>query len=263
MRKNKFLLLTIVLFLCVVFCASSADAAHPLITDDTGVQGKGKMQIELNGEYASDRETNASDEEIVTRDAEAAVSFTYGISDSIDGVIGVPYVWSEIHDSASTHESAKGISDMSVEVKWRFFEKEGFSLGLKPGMSIPTGDDEKGLGTGKYGFSAYFIATYEAGQWAFHANLGYIRNNNKDDERKNLSHASLASELAITENLKAVVNVGIDRNPDCTSDKDPVFLIGGLIFALSEDFEIDAGIKKGMTDPEADTTALAGMTARF
>ena len=263
MRKSKLSLLTIVLFLCVVFSAPSADAAHPLITDDTGVQGKGKMQFELNGEFASDRETDAAGVEIVARDAEVAAAFAYGITDSIDGVMGLPYAWSELHDSASTHESAKGISDMSVEVKWRFFEKEGLSLGLKPGMSIPTGDDEKGLGTGKYGFSAYFNATYEAEPWAFHANLGYIRNNNKVDERENLSHASLASELAIVKNLKAVVNVGIDRNPDRTADKDPVFLLGGLIYALSEDFEIDAGIKKGVTDPETDTTALAGMTARF
>lgn len=32
-------------------------AAHPLITDDTGTQGKGKFQIEVNSEFAYDKET--------------------------------------------------------------------------------------------------------------------------------------------------------------------------------------------------------------
>ena len=31
-------------------------AAHPLITDDTGTQGKGKFQLELNGQYDRDKE---------------------------------------------------------------------------------------------------------------------------------------------------------------------------------------------------------------
>ena len=31
-------------------------AAHPLITDDTGTQGKGKFQLEVNREYGYDKE---------------------------------------------------------------------------------------------------------------------------------------------------------------------------------------------------------------
>jgi len=33
----------------------------------------------------------------------------------------------------------------------RLFEKNGFSLAFKPGMSFPSGNEEKGLGTGKLG----------------------------------------------------------------------------------------------------------------
>jgi hypothetical protein len=35
---------------------AAAFAAHPLITDDAGTQGKGKFQIELNGEFTYDKE---------------------------------------------------------------------------------------------------------------------------------------------------------------------------------------------------------------
>ena len=39
-----------------VFFSQSGLAAHPLITDDTGTQGRGKSQIEANAEYAYDKE---------------------------------------------------------------------------------------------------------------------------------------------------------------------------------------------------------------
>lgn len=51
------------------------------------------------------------------------------------------------------HANEKGLSDASFEVKWRFYESKGLSLGVKPGMSFPTGSERKGLGAGKYGFS--------------------------------------------------------------------------------------------------------------
>ena len=35
---------------------AAAFAAHPLITDDAGTQGKGKSQIELNSEFTYDTE---------------------------------------------------------------------------------------------------------------------------------------------------------------------------------------------------------------
>lgn len=35
----------------VVLTSGTAFAAHPLITDDTGTQGQGKFQLEVNGEW--------------------------------------------------------------------------------------------------------------------------------------------------------------------------------------------------------------------
>lgn len=36
--------------------AGTALAAHPLITDDTGTQGKAKFQLEVTGEASNDKE---------------------------------------------------------------------------------------------------------------------------------------------------------------------------------------------------------------
>ena len=93
-------------------------------------------------------------------------------------ILGVPYEWIRAKEEGDTF-TENGISDISLEVKWRFYEKDGLSFALKPGISMPTGDEEKGLGAGRVGYRIFFITTKEIAPWAFHLNLGYIRNENK------------------------------------------------------------------------------------
>jgi hypothetical protein len=232
-------------------------AAHPLITDDTGTQGKGKFQLELNSEFAHE------DEDGLTEDVfEFASILSYGLNDSVDVVLGIPYQFIHLKEDGQK-DSENGLSDISLELKWRFYEKDGLSFALKPGMTLPMGDDDKGLGAGKITYSAFFITTKEIHPWAFHLNLGYIRNENKADERKNLWHASVAGEVEVMRDLKIVGNIGVERNTDRTVDIHPAFILGGVIYSLSENLDIDFGVKGGMNKPEADYSVLAGIAWRF
>jgi len=43
---------------------------------------------------------------------------------------------------------------------------------------------------------------------------GYIRNENKVDERKDIWHASFAATWEVVKNLKLAADIGIERNPD-------------------------------------------------
>ncbi len=62
---------TMVLALCSVSFAS-----HPLITDDTGTQGKGKFQLEVNGGYGQGEEDG-----VTTKTTQILTMLTYGLSD--------------------------------------------------------------------------------------------------------------------------------------------------------------------------------------
>ncbi|MBU1206781.1 MAG: transporter [Proteobacteria bacterium] len=251
------------LVLCtVLFVPAVTWAAHPLITDDSGTQGKGKFQFELNGQYDSDKETVAG---VSTKSTGGQVGATlsYGIIESADLVLSLAYVWGKVEEDGATVYDEKGISDTTFEVKWLFFEKESWSLALKPGVSFPTGDENKGLGTGKTGYHVFLIASKEVASWAFHANLGYIRNENKFDEEKNIWHVSLATTYEVVKDLKVVGNIGIERSPDKTSDNDPAFLIGGFIYSVSKNFDLDCGVKYGLTSSETDLSVLAGIAFRF
>jgi hypothetical protein len=248
----------------VAITAGSAFAAHPLITDDTGTQGKGKAQLEFIGEYGVDKEEGVTEKSF---EAPTVPFLSYGLSDTIDLVFGLPYVSVRVEDAGTT-TSARGAADMSIELKARVYEKDGLSFAVKPGISLPTGDEEKGLGNGKVSYSTFFIATKEAEPWAFHFNVGYIRNEYKlqaDEEanRKDIWHVSLASQVEVVKDLNLVANIGMERNPDVTSDVNPAFVLGGFVYAVSEKIDLDFGVKGGLNKAETDMTFLAGVTWRL
>jgi len=255
--KMKGLICSVMCFLSISSLTTDVFAAHPLITDDTGTQGKGKFQLEVNGEYGHDR-----DDGVTTKVVQLTSALTYGIIDPLDIILGIPYQHIRIEDSEGVTKG-DGASDLSLELKWRFYEQDGLSFALKSGVTLPAGDDEKGLGSGKVTYHLFFIGTKEMKPWAFHLNLGYIRNENKRDERKNLWHASLAATVEVVKDIKVVGNIGIQRHTDRNINIDPAFILGGLIYSLSENFDIDFGVKGGLTKPETDYSVLAGITWRF
>jgi hypothetical protein len=244
--------------------AGTANAAHPLITDDTGTQGKGTTQFEFIGEYGQNKEEGVTEKKF---EVPTVPFLSYGITDSLDLVFGLPYSTVTV-DDGQTANTVRGFKDASIELKARFYEKDGLSLAVKPGMSLPTGNEEKGLGNGKTSYSAFFITTKEASPWAFHVNVGYIRNEYKlqaDEEanRKDIWHVSLASQVEVVKDLNLVANIGIERNPDVTSDVNPAFVLGGLVYAAGEKMDLDFGVKGGLNKTETDYTVLAGVTWRL
>lgn len=250
------------LFIAVFVLSSASFAAHPLITDDTGTQGKGKFQVEINSEFSYDKETE-EDVTIKETGRETATILSYGITDAMDVVLGLPYQWNKTWEDGEETSDEEGISDMSVELKWMFYESDGLSLALKPGITLPTGADEKGLGAGRATYSMFFITTKEIGPWAFHLNLGYAGNENRVDERKDIWHVSLASGVEAVKKLRLVANAGVEKNPDKASHTDPAFILGGIIYSITDDIDVDFGLKAGLNKPETDYSILTGINFRF
>ena len=254
--------LVVMAALNVMLGAAPAFGGHPLITDDTGTQGKGKAQIELTGQYDHDDK-----EGVESKNWEAKAALSYGLFDSLDLVLETPYSWTSTKDSEETVRN-DGPADLSFSMKWRIFEREGLSFALKPSVTIPTGDEDKGLGIGRSSYGITTIATYAKDPWAFHLNLGITHNDYKlqvdeDANRRDIWSASFATELQVAKRLKLVANVGVERNPDVESNMRPAFVLGGVICSLTEDIDIDAGVKWGINGPEPDISFLAGLAFRF
>ena len=240
----------------------SSFAARPLVTDDAGTLGKGKVQAEFGVEWSSwkDREDGITRKETGT---EASGVFTYGATDSIDLVAGVPYQWGKTKEAGVTVCDKNGFSDVSLEAKWRFLEKDGFGLALKPGVTFPTGDYKKGCSTGRVAYGLTFIASKEMDPFGIHFNAGYTRNENKIEERKDLWSASLAGTYEAIKGLNIVADVGFERNADPAVKTAPAFALVGLNYAITENIVLDTGFKFGLNKQEVDYAIIAGITLSF
>ena len=136
-------------------------------------------------------------------------------------------------------------------------------MALKPGVVIPTGNDEKGLGTGHYGYTAFLLSTYEAEPCAFDVNLGYLHLENRADERVDRWFASMAARYKVAEHWKLVGEAGAARNPDAASSSHPAFAQAGVIFSPEENLDLSAGYVFGLNDADIDQTVRVGVTFRF
>lgn len=78
----------------------------------------------------------------------------------------------------------------------------------------------------------------------------YKLREDKEANRKEVWHVSLASEVEVVKDLKLVGNIGMERNSEKASSRHPAFILGGLIYSITENIDIDFGIKTGPNKPE-------------
>jgi hypothetical protein len=216
----------------------------------------------VNEEAAFDKET-VDGAAVETRGSALVTILSYGVAKDVDLIVGIPYVEYSVKVDGATVADEGGLSDSVVEVKWRFFEKDGFALALKPGASIPTGDSTKGLGTGKTDYGVFLIASKELDPLTFLVNLGYVRNENIADEQVGIWRVSAAAMYKATEQVTIVANIRQETNTDKNADKDRACALAGVIYAVSESFDLDFGVKAGLNKAEPDVTYLAGFALRF
>ena len=230
--------------LAAFLVATGAHGAHPLNTEDTGTQGKGRWQLELNGEMNRDQGV---------RGAQAAAVLSYGVVETVDLQAGLTWL-----DTGPQ----QGAGDSLAAVKWRFWEKDALSFAVRLGTTLPTGKDEKGLGTGRTTWNALLIGTYEGERWIFLAHLGHRRNRNNFGEREPLGEVSGAVLYKATESLKLLVDAVRISNPNPDSSTPQRFVIAGFIWQPRKDVDLDAGLRWG-NDPATDHAVMAGITLRW
>jgi long-subunit fatty acid transport protein len=251
--------------------SSFAWAAHPFITDDTGTQGKGNWQLELQGDFLRDERTAAGVERKDKLNAYTSV-LSYGILDNLDVQVGVSYLSTRTTMNGSTTADESGVGDSTLELKWRFYEAGDFSLALKPGVLLPTGNEDKGLGTGKTSWGIALLATYEAEPWTFSGNIAYTHARFKDpqtaaDSRSDLWRVSGGASYALTGEVQLVGELGLRSNessndaflPDSTSQ----FGMLGVIYSPTKKIDLDLGFRKNFNRAEFDKAYLVGATFRW
>lgn len=235
-----------------------AHAAHPLFTEDTGTQGKGNSQLELTYDGLRDWVAN-----VKLRGAQWAAVYSYGFIDPADFQVGLPYLRLDEDGQAGRHTVTRGIGDLSIDIKWRFFERGAFSLAVKPGITLPTGDADKFLGSGRVDWGGLLIASYEPGPLAFHAHVGYVDFRNTIGAKTSLWQVTGAMTWQIIASLKLVTDISRSTNP-VPGDSTPLDdIVVGAIWTPIKNLDLDIGYRHGVSKPAIDDGVLAGVTLRW
>jgi Putative MetA-pathway of phenol degradation len=259
----------------LVVASEASRAAHPFVTDDAATQRAGKWQLELLAAHdRHDRVADPGEGPVQQRSRTTTFNpvLTYGLLEKLDVALSLNYIRYKISENGPTTDAASGLSDSALEMKWRFYEQGPFSLALKPGLLLPTGDENRGLGTGRTSWNVNLIADYEVERWVLIANVAYARANFKlpEDEaayRRNLWRVSGGIEYVVLKEMRLVGELGIRtnaaRNNPFFPGRTSQFAMLGVIYSPSDKIDLDIGLRKALNRAEADTTILVGATLRW
>ncbi len=234
--------------------AGAAMAAHPLITDDTGTQGKGHSQFELSSDHDRTR-TDAGIERVQSSSA----GFAYGVHDDVDLGISLPHTSYRVPGEARQ----QGVGDVTLQAKWRFHSGERWSLALKPVLTLPSGNHDKGLGNGRATTALHLLAQYEAEPLTWLVNVGGTHNDNRDGQRKGLWSASTALLYAPHADWTLALDVGANRNADREGPRTQSYALLGGIYHLNKDVDLDLGYRRSLQSGPVTHTVGAGLTVRW
>lgn len=232
----------------------SAHAAHPLNTDDTGTQGSGHWQLEATTDHT--RERDAGD---TSWERSYAGTLTYGVTEDLDIAIGLP--WLHAKDASGARE--RGVGDTTLLAKWRFYDNgQGWTLGLRPEITLPSGSEQRGLGNGRSTAALTLISSVELGPVTWLANAGTRYNDNRAGDRKSLWALSTAVLYHVNDQWTLAADVGVNRAADQAQRTERYGLLGA-IYHVNNDLDLDIGWRRSLGAGPVAHTLGAGVTVRW
>jgi len=250
----------------VLAAASVASTAYqPLITDDTGTQGKGGNQFELG--FNRDREQQAG---TANNSNVVPLTYTRGLTDTLDAFISINHTRLSSNLPGS---EASGGGNPSAGFKWRFWENESnrTSLAVKPELRLPVSPaaEAAGRGNGRSSYGLTLILTQETGFGAVHANLAaghdHYRSLAIGPDSEGL-RASITPVWHIGDQWKLAVDTGRDKQRVGGRDSFSGYFEIGAVYSPNKDLDFAVGVlrRSDRGTPGATAKALtAGITWRF
>lgn len=229
------------------FVGSTAFAAHPLQTEDTGTQGAGNVEVEHGLSWF-----RTDGAKVFTYQPQVS----YGGSSTFDLIVQPS--WLSSRDEGSP--SARGWGDTNLDAKWRFFGEAPLSLAVRAGAAR-----QRSPGVSHGGLSAHALlaATFDAAPFTMHGNLGLTRNPSGTGERSYTRRVSGALLWAVNERLVLAVDGGAETNPNPARSSWLATVLVGVIYTLRPGLDVDIGCQSRVRAPALTHEWLFGITYRF
>jgi hypothetical protein len=247
-----------------------ASAYFPLITDDTGTQGQGGHQIEVDFVYTRDTNDVFEDDGRVVdstanQSSTVPVTYTYGVTENLDVFFGV----------VRQVNSARGWVNSGLGFKWNFAGEQdsGWSFAIKPTVLLPVSKNmqAKGLGNAATNWQVNIISSYIATTHELHLNAGYSSNRyaqlpDTDPQRTHLWSVSAAPVLILDPQWKLALDMGFQSNPSRNSHA-LAFGEVAVIYAPIKNLQLGLGVMGSVAlnaqDNAKGLTLMGGLTYQF
>jgi hypothetical protein len=226
----------------------TALALQPLVTDDTSTQGAGRWQIETGVEQTP-RQGDAP------RQRQWDATLTRGLTDPLDIYIDMPYAY--------PGNPSSGWNDTVLGLKWRWAEQGPFSLAVRPEISLPTGDQRHGLGSGRPGANATLITQWQADPFTLLANARLAWQPNRLGQRTGLWQFSGAAVYRANSQVQLALDAVVTRRPLPGAGPHPAFLIAAAVYSPKPWLDLDIGYRQGLNRQTSHHALMLGLTARW
>ena len=241
---------TLLSIAALAFAATTAFAAHPLQTEDTGTQGAGNVEVE-NG-LARARLDGTT---LTTWQPQVSM----GLAPTVDAIVQPSLAW--LHRPAQA--SVSGLGDTNIDGKWRFLGSDPWSFGIRAGLQAPTSQHGLGVPHGQASGHALLVATWDDSPTTVHANLGVTRVPRAPGTRATIAHLSAALMQALDERLVLTVDGEVDQDPNASRRTWPGSLLAGAIWTARPGLDLDIGYQRSFSAQPVVRQWMAGLTYRF
>ncbi|MFZ3072450.1 MAG: transporter [Thermodesulfobacteriota bacterium] len=248
--KKSFLIVALTSFIA----ASNALAYRPFATEDAGVAGEGVAQVEVSLDRLK---WDNDDDEFVFM-----VAPIYGVTERLEVSAELPYLWHK----PDTGDSESGAGDINLVAKYLLSEEDGThpALAAKAVIKTASGDHKKGLGTGDEDLSLALAATKTIDKFKLHGQFGYtFVGDDKNSNLRDIILYGVAADYEVQKDLHLGVELNGNRHTDRTENTDPLNLLIGVIFNVSDKVAVDVSFKEGLNNESPDWGFGVGASITF
>lgn len=246
---------------------TDADRVFKNFTREAAVVPQGQLRLELRGmtlNNDSDVDTNLSGTPIDKNPNHMDggiidVLSSYGLGKSSEIGADVPVIFqSTRRDSGST--SDQDIGDVQLYGKFKYSVAEHCAVAGGLELSLPTGIEEKGFGTGEFGVNPFVATRWQQGPYALGLHAGYEMYTGNVDDQFNYSAEGIY-RLSPSFNFHVEFS-GRTFNHNSTKFND-LEVLPGIDFNLSPELTIRPTGLAGLTDPSPDWGVGVGLVYTF
>lgn len=226
-----------------------AIAGHPMLSEDTGTQGRNNVELELGYDWT--RTDGRSDFLFQPQ-------LSWGAGAAFDLIVQPSWLTA----TAPSGGRVRAFGDTNVDFKWRVLGSAPWSLGVRAGLELPTAQDHLQLPPGRVAPHAILVATGDYAPWTIDANAGLTREPYQPAQRRDLAHYSLAVNYAVNASLSLVVDTSLDSSPALEGTSYQAVALAGAIYTVHPGLDIDAGFRGRLDRSGPAQQFLLGITFR-